>query len=170
MLENAYKRQHKKYVVHIMNPKSMTRVCLLGHMDHDTREWFDGMLTATARRVIKEPADTHNWIICDGDIDPKSVEALNNVLDDHRLLTMHQWRTHSIWHQCEFDLRGRQSSFCFARNHQSPELTFLSEEDVDVKPLIASWIAQQPPECQGLLGNMVRFYIPSSFGLDLHGA
>ena len=48
----------------------------------------DGVLTASARRLIKEPADTHNWIICDGDIDSKSVEALNNVLDDHRLLTM----------------------------------------------------------------------------------
>ena len=28
VLENAYKRQHKKYVVHIMNPKSMARVRL----------------------------------------------------------------------------------------------------------------------------------------------
>ena len=66
----------------------MTRVRLLRHMDHDTREWFDGVLTASVRRVIKEPADTLNWIICDGDIDPESVEALNNVLDEHRLLTM----------------------------------------------------------------------------------
>ena len=32
VLENAFKRQHKKYVVHIMNPKSMARVRLLGHM------------------------------------------------------------------------------------------------------------------------------------------
>ena len=30
---------------------------------------------------------------------------------------------------------------------------FLSEEDVDVKPMIASWIAQQPPECQGSLAT-----------------
>ena len=26
---------------------------------------------------------------------------------------------------------------------------FLSEENIDVKPMIASWIAQEPPECQG---------------------
>ena len=30
---------------------------------------------------------------------------------------------------------------------------FLSEEDVDVKPMIASSIAQQPPECQGSLAT-----------------
>ena len=53
---------------------TMARARFLGHMDHDTREWFDDVLTASARRVIKEPVDTHNWIICDGDIDPESVE------------------------------------------------------------------------------------------------
>ena len=57
-----------------------------------------------------------------------------------------QWKTHSIWHQCEFDLRGKQSSIRLATiSHLS--VIFLSEEDVDVKPMIASWIAQQLPEC-----------------------
>ena len=32
-------------------------------------------------------------------------------------------------------------------------VTFLTEADVDVKPMIASWIAQQPPECQGSLAT-----------------
>lgn len=30
---------------------------LLGHMDLDTREWFDGVLTAAARQVVKEPPE-----------------------------------------------------------------------------------------------------------------
>ena len=34
-----------------MNPKAMPREQLLGHMDMDTREWFDGVLTASARKV-----------------------------------------------------------------------------------------------------------------------
>ena len=53
-----------EYVVHTMYTKSMVRIRLLGHMDHDTREWFGGVLTATARKVIKELADTHNSIVC----------------------------------------------------------------------------------------------------------
>lgn len=32
-----------------MNPKSMHRERLLGHMDIDTREWADGVLTDAAR-------------------------------------------------------------------------------------------------------------------------
>ena len=38
-------------VVHTINPKSMSRQLLLGHMDMDTREWFDGVLTNAARQV-----------------------------------------------------------------------------------------------------------------------
>ena len=61
---------------------------LLGHIDIDTREWTDGVLTYSARQVVKEPTSVQSWIICDGDIDPEWIESLNSVLDDNRLLTM----------------------------------------------------------------------------------
>lgn len=61
----------KKVVTYVMNPKSMPRERLLGHMDIDTREWADGVLTDAARKVVKEPAEVHCWIICDGDVDPE---------------------------------------------------------------------------------------------------
>ena len=61
---------------------------LLGHIDIDTREWSDGVLTNAARQVVREPLEVQSWIICDGDIDPEWIESLNSVLDDNRLLTM----------------------------------------------------------------------------------
>ena len=44
---------HDPYALarYVMNPKSMPREQLLGHMDMDTREWFDGVLTSSARKV-----------------------------------------------------------------------------------------------------------------------
>ncbi len=57
---------------------------LLGQIDVDTREWTDGVLTYSARQVVKEPPEVHSWIICDGDIDPEWIESLNSVLDDNR--------------------------------------------------------------------------------------
>lgn len=52
------------------------------------REWTDGVLTACIRKAAKEPLGQMVWIVCDGNIDPEWVEALNSVLDDNRLLTM----------------------------------------------------------------------------------
>lgn len=70
---------------HTIAPKSMNRVQLLGRLDPDTRQWNDGVLTATAVQVNDEPADVTSWIVCDGDVDPDWIEALNSVLDDNKL-------------------------------------------------------------------------------------
>ena len=123
-------------------------------MDHDTREWFDGVLTASARKVIKEPADTHNWIICDGDIDPEWAEALNSVLDDNRLLTIPNGERIQFGTNVNFIFETDNLRFVSPANISRLSVIFLSEEDVDVKPMIASWIAQQPPEYQGSLATL----------------
>jgi dynein heavy chain 2 len=39
-------------------------------MNNDTREFSEGVLTVSAREVIKEDQSVLNWIICDGDVDP----------------------------------------------------------------------------------------------------
>ncbi len=56
MLKAALLKLGQKIPTYVMNPKSMPREQLLGHMDMDTREWFDGVLTASARKVVREPA------------------------------------------------------------------------------------------------------------------
>ena len=40
-------------------------------MNNDTREFSEGVLTVSAREVVKNPGN--NWIILDGDIDPSGV-------------------------------------------------------------------------------------------------
>lgn len=155
VLEMAYKKQGKKYVVHVMNPKSMPRVRLLGHMDPDTREWFDGVLTASARKVIKETVDTHNWIVCDGDIDPEWVESLNSVLDDNRLLTMPNGERIQFGTNVNFIFETDHLRFASPATISRLNMIFLSEEDVDIKPLIDSWISKQPED---LHNNLERWF------------
>lgn len=41
---------------YIMNPKALSRTHLLGRVDPDTREWTDGVLTRSARDVVREPS------------------------------------------------------------------------------------------------------------------
>ena len=88
MLAAALAKLKKTVKQYVMNPKAMPRHRLLGLIDNDTREWFDGVLTWSSRQVIKEPLEVWSWIVCDGDIDPEWIESLNSVLDDNRLLTM----------------------------------------------------------------------------------
>src|SRR5690606_21375902 len=54
VLKGAYARLKKKLIQYTVNPKSIPRHQLLGYMDMDTREWFDGVLTDASRKVVKE--------------------------------------------------------------------------------------------------------------------
>ena len=54
MLQHAMLKLGQHVRTYVMNPKSMPRIQLLGHIDIDTREWSDGVLTAASRAVVKE--------------------------------------------------------------------------------------------------------------------
>ncbi|XP_050362992.1 cytoplasmic dynein 2 heavy chain 1 [Nymphalis io] len=93
ILKSALTYQGKNVVEYVICPKAMSRSWLLGHVELDTRQWTDGVLTAVALEVANQPEDVWSWVVCDGDIDPEWIEALNSVLDDNRLLTLPSgWR------------------------------------------------------------------------------
>ncbi len=78
-------------VATLIDPKAITKKELYGSMDPNTREWTDGIFTATLRKVIDNVRGERNkrqWIIFDGDVDPEWVENLNSTLDDNKLLTL----------------------------------------------------------------------------------
>uniref|UniRef100_A0A8C5EPV0 Cytoplasmic dynein 2 heavy chain 1 n=1 Tax=Gouania willdenowi TaxID=441366 RepID=A0A8C5EPV0_GOUWI len=54
MLRAALNKTGKVVKQYTMNPKAMPRQQLLGHIDMDTREWADGVLTHSARNVVRE--------------------------------------------------------------------------------------------------------------------
>ncbi|CAB3224979.1 unnamed protein product [Arctia plantaginis] len=93
LLKSALAHQGKNVVEYIICPKAMSRDWLLGNIDHDTRQWTDGVISSTALEISNQPSDVWSWVVCDGDIDPEWIEALNSVLDDNRLLTLPSgWR------------------------------------------------------------------------------
>lgn len=58
MLKTALGKTGKVVKQYTMNPKAMPRHQLLGRIDMDTREWSDGVLTNSARQVVREPRGT----------------------------------------------------------------------------------------------------------------
>lgn len=78
---------------YVVDPKAMSKGELYGILDSTTREWKDGVFTATLRKIVDNAKsdDQHkkrHWIIFDGDVDPEWVENLNSLLDDNKLFTL----------------------------------------------------------------------------------
>lgn len=146
ILKSALTSMSQTIRTYVISPKSMSRSKLLGYLDLDTRQWHDGVLTQTTVAVNSEPNNVISWIICDGDIDPEWIEALNSVLDDNKLLTLPSgWRIQL----------GDNVNFIFETNdlsHASPAtisrmgIINFSTEDLSSDTLVTSWITSKQDE------------------------
>ena len=163
MLKEALIRTGKMVKTHVMNPKAINRNQLLGHIDVDTREWTDGVLTAASRQVIKEQIEVQSWIVCDGDIDPEWVESLNSVLDDNRLLTMPSGDRIQFGPNVNFLFETDDLSCASPATISRMGMIFLSDEDTDTKALIDSWLHNEPEETRADTEKLIMQYFDSAF-------
>ncbi|KAK2099397.1 Cytoplasmic dynein 2 heavy chain 1 [Saguinus oedipus] len=158
MLRAALCKTGKVVKQYTMNPKAMPRYQLLGHIDMDTREWSDGVLTNSARQVVREPQDVSSWIICDGDIDPEWIESLNSVLDDNRLLTMPSGERIQFGPNVNFVFETHDLSCASPATISRMGMIFLSDEETDLNSLIKSWLRNQPAKYRNNLENWIGDY------------
>uniref|UniRef100_A0A3Q1BV91 Cytoplasmic dynein 2 heavy chain 1 n=1 Tax=Amphiprion ocellaris TaxID=80972 RepID=A0A3Q1BV91_AMPOC len=162
MLRAALSKTGKVVKQYTMNPKAMPRQQLLGHIDMDTREWADGVLTHSARTVVREPQEVNSWIVCDGDIDPEWIESLNSVLDDNRLLTMPSGERIQFGPNVNFLFETHDLSCASPATISRMGMIFLSDEDIDVGALVQSWLRGQSEECRSNLENWLGDYFQRS--------
>ncbi|XP_075054902.1 cytoplasmic dynein 2 heavy chain 1 [Mixophyes fleayi] len=158
MLRAALGKVGKVVKQYTMNPKAMPRQQLLGHIDMDTREWSDGILTNSARQVVREPQEVSSWIICDGDIDPEWIESLNSVLDDNRLLTMPSGERIQFGPNVNFVFETHDLSSASPATISRMGMIFLSDENTDLNSLIRSWLRGQPETHRHNLENWIADY------------
>ena len=146
ILKHALMSLNQTVKQHTMNPKAIPRTQLLGHIDLDTREWTNGVLTVAALEAVDRPGNVNTWIVCDGDIDPEWVESLNSVLDDNRLLTLPSgWRI-QFGPNVNFIFETHDLSFASPATISRMGMIFLSDEDTDIKNIVHSWISKQESE------------------------
>jgi len=156
VLKLAFEKMNKSIVTHVMNPKSMPRHQLLGLMNHDTREFQDGVLTASARLVVKEPLDTTCWIVNDGDIDPEWVESLNSVLDDNHLLTLPNGERINFGSNINFIFETHEMKYASPATVSRLGMIFLSEEDVDIGRITQTWLQKQDEKLRNSLAGWLE--------------
>ncbi|KAG8452968.1 hypothetical protein GDO86_004684 [Hymenochirus boettgeri] len=158
MLRTALNKTGKVVKQYTINPKAMARHQLLGHIDMDTREWSDGVLTNSARQVVRESQEINSWIICDGDIDPEWIESLNSVLDDNRLLTMPSGERIQFGPNVNFVFETHDLSSASPATISRMGMIFLSDENTDLQSLIRSWLRGQPEHIRPNLENWIGDY------------
>ncbi len=163
MLKEALIKTGKMVKTYVMNPKAIPRHQLLGHIDVDTREWTDGVLTAASRQVIKEPIEVQSWIVCDGDIDPEWVESLNSVLDDNRLLTMPSGDRIQFGPNVNFLFETDDLSCASPATVSRMGMIFLSDEDTDIKALIESWLQNESEDTRSQTESLINQYFFTAF-------
>jgi dynein heavy chain 2 len=163
MLKEALIKTGKEVKTYVMNPKAIPRHQLLGHIDVDTREWTDGVLTAASRQVIKEPVEVQSWIVCDGDIDPEWVESLNSVLDDNRLLTMPSGDRIQFGPNVNFIFETDDLSCASPATISRMGMIFLSDEDTDVKAIVDSWIQKESEDTRTFTEKLINQYFYTAF-------
>lgn len=146
ILRKALQIMKVEVPLHVMNPKAMPRRRLLGFMDPDTREWHDGVLTAAARDVVKEPKTSRPWIMCDGDIDPEWIESLNSVLDDNKLLTMPNGVRIQFGANVNFIFETHSLEYASPATVSRMGVLFFSEKDVQLEAVVESAMAKQAKE------------------------
>ncbi|XP_058067024.1 cytoplasmic dynein 2 heavy chain 1 [Anopheles bellator] len=126
--------------IHTLSPKSMDRAQLLGRLDTDTRQWCDGVLTSLAVAVTAEPRSVTSWIVCDGDVDPEWIEALNSVLDDNRLLTLPSgWRI-QFGANVNFLFETHDLSAASPATISRMGIVSLHEDDLPPRLLVDRWL------------------------------
>ncbi|KAH8025377.1 hypothetical protein HPB51_007689 [Rhipicephalus microplus] len=130
----------------LMGPKSLPRHQLLATVHPDTREWCDGVLTASAREAAREPQEVSCWIVCDGDVDPEWVESLNSVLDDNRLLTLPSGERIQFGPNVHFVFETDSLAAASPATVSRVGMVFLSAENSPVKGMVTSWLKGQPQE------------------------
>ncbi|ORC91608.1 putative dynein heavy chain [Trypanosoma theileri] len=145
--------------LHVMNPKAMPRQQLLGYMDPDTREWYDGVLSAAAREVVKCPREYRPWIICDGDIDPEWIESLNSVLDDNKLLTLPNGVRIQFGNNVNFLFETHSLTYASPATVSRMGVILLSERDIDLELASHSFLVKETPERREFLLPLINKYI-----------
>ena len=163
VLKSVLTSMQKTIRTYTISPKSMERSQLLGHLDTNTRQWYDGVLTQTAIAVNSEPLDVTSWIICDGDVDPEWIEALNSVLDDNKLLTLPSgWRI-QFGNNVNFIFETHDLSNASPATISRMGIVKFSPEDLPGNSLINSWILTR--DNSELMQMMVEKYFRKSLDI-----
>jgi dynein heavy chain 2 len=91
--------------------------------------------------VVRESADQHSWIVCDGDVDPEWIESLNSVLDDNHLLTLPSGERIQFGPNVNFIFECQDLKYASPATVSRTGMIFLSGDNLDAGLIVKPWLA-----------------------------
>ncbi|XP_013174903.1 PREDICTED: cytoplasmic dynein 2 heavy chain 1-like [Papilio xuthus] len=152
LLKTALSQQGQSIAEYVIYPKAMSRRWLLGHIEPDTRQWTDGVISSVALQLATQPHEVSSWVVCDGEVEPEWVEALNSVLDDNRLLTLPSGARVLLPHNAHFIFETHSLDHASPATVSRLGIILLSEEYSCAEEVLENWMRKA--EFESELGKL----------------
>ena len=139
-LMRAQNKHGEKSTAKPVNPKAVQRDELYGYLHPSTREWKDGVLSATFRDMAHNKTYAHQWILLDGDIDPLWIESMNTVMDDNKMLTLASNERIPLTDSMKLLMEVNHMRHCSPATVSRGGVVYINKDDIGYWPMIESWI------------------------------
>jgi hypothetical protein len=123
----------------------------LGETDKLTAEWVDGIFATMWQKFNDRNRKDIMWIVCDGPVDALWIENLNTVLDDNKILTLANGDRIPMTDNVKIMFENESLANASPATVSRAGIIYVSETDLDWKPVADAWVVQRPPEQQPLL-------------------
>jgi hypothetical protein len=149
-----------------LNPKAIQAHEMYGQTDPASGEWIKGVFAAIWEKYNNRDLPYITWVTLDGPVDAIWIEDLNSVLDDNKLLTLASGdripMTDNVKIMFETESLANASPATVSR----AGIIFVSETDLDWKPVADAWIASRPTDHQAVLKQCFLKYIGNNTPQD----
>ena len=134
--------------VEALNAKAMSIERLYGFYNGSTREWVDGVLASTLRRLsesVPPSADGEGcwkWMVLDGPVDPNWVESLNTVLDDNKVLTLNNGDRVALSDDVQLLFEAEELESASPATVSRVGVVYVDAAKLEWRSVTTSWLAQ----------------------------
>ena len=149
----------QQYRITRMNPKSVAETELYGETDINTGEWTVGIFSSIFERANRRDNAYISWLIMDGPVDTMWIESLNSVMDDNKLLTLPNGDRFAMSEKCRLLFEAMDLRNASPATVSRSGIVYVSDVDLDWKPVTDAWIAKQAPASQALLTALFRRHV-----------
>jgi dynein heavy chain, axonemal len=149
-----------------LNPKAIQAHELYGQTDPVSGEWVKGIFAAIWEKYNNRDLPYITWIVEDGPVDAIWIEDLNTVLDDNKILTLASGDRIPMTDNVKIMFENESLANASPATVSRAGIIFVSDTELDWKPVLESWIRSRPAETQATLRELFTKLVGENTQVD----